>query len=77
MTVLISVNMELECIVINQSLDGLEMYWKMFTGGFPPSCRLIKVNHHLKNHLGLVPGWQEYCCDIFYHVLMAGLVVMV
>ena len=35
------------------------------------------VSHHIKKHVGLVPGLQENCSDISYDVLTAGLVVMV
>ena len=46
----------------------------MFIGGCLGFCRLLEVCYCLKNHLDLVPGLQEYCCDIFFYVLTSGLV---
>ena len=65
MIVLISIKIVLECTVENGSSDAPEMYIeKCLLVGFSGFCKLLRVSHHLKNHLGLVPGLQEHCCCI-------------
>ena len=39
--------MVLECIGLNDTFDGLEMYQKVFIGGLPGFCKLLRVGHHL------------------------------
>ena len=75
--VLISIKMVPEYTFVNESSDGPQMYWKMLIGGYPSFCKLLSASHHLKNHLGLVTGFLEHCCDIFYHVVTIRLVLMV
>ena len=77
MIALISVKWTWKCAVVNDSSDGPEMYYKVFIGRFPGFSKLLRASHHLKNHLGLMSDLQEHCCNIFCHVLTAGLVVMV
>ena len=56
-----SVRMVLECTVTNDSSDGSEMHVKEFIGRI--IHKLLKVSH-LKNHLDLVPGLLEHCCEL-------------
>ena len=69
--------MDLECVVVHDSCDHPEMYREVFAGEFPGFCNMQRVSHYLKNHKGLMPGLQEDHCDIYCHVITAGLVVMV
>ena len=68
--VLVSVQMVLECTLVNYGSDGPEMYSEVFIGGFHGFYKLLRVSHHLQHHLGLVPHLQEHCCDIFHPVLV-------
>ena len=44
----------------------------------PPSfCKLLRVDHHLKDHQDLVPGLREHYYDVVCHALAAGLDVTV
>ena len=39
-----------ECIVVDDSSDGFEMYRNAFIGGFAIHCKPLVVCFHLQNH---------------------------
>ena len=43
----------LECIGVNNSSHGPEMDGKFFIGHFPGFCKLLRVGHHIQNHVSL------------------------
>ena len=51
----------MQCCKADVSSGGPEIYWKAFIGGLPGFCNLLRVSHHLKNHLGL--ACRKYCCE--------------
>ena len=60
--------MVLECLVINDSYYGPEVYHKVFIGRFPGFYKLFRVDCHQMKHVGPVVGltgallWSHLSC---------------
>ena len=69
--------MVLKYICVNESYDTPEMHGQVCIGRFAGFCKLLRVDHHWKNHLGLMPGLWGHYYDVVCNVLTTGLVVSV